>query len=279
MAKELVSIILPVFNSNPIYLDKSVNSILSQIYDEIELLVVMDWHTKIVDDNILYVLNNYKDDHRLKLIANRIKIGLTNSLNKGIKLSQGNIIGRMDSDDISNIYRIQEQMIYLDANDYDIVGCWSKVIDEGDRIIGTVTSPANWNTLKKYLILHNPFVHSSLLFKKRVIQKIGLYNPNFEPSEDYEFYIRAFSNGYRGSNLSIFLHSWRSHQASILHSKSWIKNRLQYFRCKMNAVFKYGMHDPIDILFLGITPITFFITPSNVLKLKKYLNRLGGVGV
>jgi glycosyltransferase involved in cell wall biosynthesis len=100
MIKELGSVILPGFKAVPDFLEQSVQSILSQTYDEIELLVV-DKYNFNVDDSAFAVLEKFKDDHRLQLIVDNRRLGLPSSLNEGIKLSKGECIARMDCDDVS----------------------------------------------------------------------------------------------------------------------------------------------------------------------------------
>jgi len=101
MIKELGSVILPVFKAVPDFLEQSVQSILSQTYDEIELVVAFDKYNSNVDDSAFAVLEKFKDDHRLQLIVNNRRLGLPSSLNKGIKLSKGECIARMDCEDVS----------------------------------------------------------------------------------------------------------------------------------------------------------------------------------
>ena len=63
MTKELVSVILPVFKANPDFLDQSVRSIVSQSYDEIELVIVLDRCNSSVDNSAFAVLEQFHDDN------------------------------------------------------------------------------------------------------------------------------------------------------------------------------------------------------------------------
>lgn len=163
--------------------------ILSQTYDEIELLVVFDKYDSNVDDFAFAVLEKFKDDHRLQLIVNNRRLGLPSSLNEGIKLSKGECIARMDCDDVSLPIRIEEELEVVDKQHSDLVGCWARVIDGSNRNIGYLSPPCEWQTIRKYLLFHTPFLHSTILFRRRVVEVVGLYKPEFELSEDYEFYM------------------------------------------------------------------------------------------
>lgn len=272
--KGLVSIIMPIFNVNNNYLEKSIKSILSQTYNNFELIIVFDRHNDYTDDSTFKVIEQFNDDYRLRLFVNKERLGFTRSLNKGLMLARGEFIGRMDADDISLPTRIEEQVVLLSSGRYDIIGCWSKVIDNNEKFLSFLSPPAKWPKIRKYLLFHNPFIHSSILFKRGIISKIGLYRPDFEPSEDYEFYLRAFSEGFKGGNIPRYLHSWREHESSVMHKK-WKQNRLKYIKCKITAVSKYGFNKTLDIIFLGMTPISVFIKPSYVRQFKKLFNSIG----
>lgn len=271
MKRGLVSVILPVFNANPDFLKESIESILSQTYNEIELIVVFDYCNPHVDYSTFMILEQFKDDHRLRLVINKSRLGLTRSLNKGIRLARGEFLGRMDCDDISLPTRIEEQVSLLSRRRFDLVGCWSNVIDEDGKVLGYLSPPFEWSTIKKYLLLHNPFLHSSILFTYHLIKTIGVYNQNFEPSEDYELYLRAFSRGFQGTNIPKYLHSLREYSLSMIHGKQWVKNRFAYFKCKFVGFFKYGFNKPLDFVFLGIAPFSILIKPSYGLLFKQLL--------
>lgn len=269
MMKKLVSVVLPVFNANPNYLQKSVQSILSQTYADIEVIVVFDRYNSKVDKAAIRVLERFTDDHRLRLIVNKRRLGFVNSLNKGIQLGKGAYIARMDCDDISSSTRIEEELDMLYRERLDLVGCWASVIDNDDKIIGALSPPHNESLIRKYLLFHNPFLHPTILFRRKMVDDTGLYNSKYEPSEDYEFYLRAFSKGVKGANLPKYLHFLREHQSSMIRGARWKENRIAYLKCKLLAVFKYGFNKPRDVFYFGITPLSFLIKPSKVLFTKK----------
>lgn len=269
MTKELVSVVLPVFNADPSFLEQSVQSILSQNYTELELIVAFECCNAMIDDSALAVLEEHKDDHRLRLIMIKRRLGLAASLNEGIKVSKGKIIARMDCDDVSLPPRIEEELEEVQKGRADLVGCWARVIDRSTQDLGRLSPPCEWQDVRRNLLFHNPFVHSTILFRKRVVEVAGLYKPEFELTEDYEFYMRAFSVGFRGTNLPKYLQLLREHDSSLLGGNKWKRNRIAYLKCKLSAVFDYGFNRPRDIVFLGITPLAFLLNPKKVLTAKR----------
>jgi glycosyltransferase involved in cell wall biosynthesis len=269
MVRELVSVILPVLKAVPDFLEQSVQSILSQTYDEIELVVVFDKSNSYVDAPALAVLEQFKDDHRLQVVVNDRRMGLPSSLNAGIKFAKGEYIARMDSDDVSLPVRIEEEFEVVRKRHFDLVGCWAKVIDVSNRNMGYLSPPSEWQAIRKYLLFHNPFLHSTILFRRHVIEVVGLYEPEFELSEDYEFYMRAFSAGFKGINLPRYLHLLREHDSSMVRGSRWKQNRIVNLKCKLAGVFDYHFNTPRDIFYLGITPLSFLLNPGKVLVTKR----------
>jgi tetratricopeptide (TPR) repeat protein len=70
--------------------------------------------------------------------------------------------------------------------------------------------PVSYAKIRQAVSTRNPFVHSSTMFRKDAVFKIGLYDENFNYSQDYELWSR-FLLFYKGKNLKAFLHYWRKH--------------------------------------------------------------------
>jgi len=200
---ELISVIMPVWKPNVEQFNLALNSILSQTYSNIEFLVMYKKSEGIVDEQINEIVNRNKDDHRLKFhISNE---GFVERLNKGIELSKGSVIGRMDSDDISTKNRFEEQIKCLRENNYSIMGSWVYSISTEGEIIGTIEPPFEPNQIRKKIMYHSPISHSSIIIDKKILNDVGLYDPNFLGAEDYELYLRAISKGYKIANIPKYL--------------------------------------------------------------------------
>ena len=117
MTSPLVSVVLSAFNDEN-FLRSSIESILNQSYEDFEFIIVNDGST----DGSQAIIESY-DDNRIKLVRNSENIFLAASLNKGIRLSKGKYIARMDSDDIAHPDRFSKQVEFLESNsDYGLCG-------------------------------------------------------------------------------------------------------------------------------------------------------------
>ena len=105
----LVSFIMSTYGENPLFLNKSIKSVFNQSYKNIELILVDDGNSKLI------IEDKYK---KIKLITNNKNEGLALSLNKAIKVANGDFIARIDSDDINLSKRINIQINTLETSIY-----------------------------------------------------------------------------------------------------------------------------------------------------------------
>ena len=99
-----IAVLMSIKDNFSNYLEKSIDSILSQSYKDFEFVIIADGS----NDKTLDILKYYeKNDKTIKLIINKKNIGLAKSLNKGINFSNSEYIVRQDYDDISHYRRIE----------------------------------------------------------------------------------------------------------------------------------------------------------------------------
>lgn len=173
-----ISVLMSVYN-NEKTLEKSIESILKQTFRNFEFLINDDSST---DDSSKIVKNFTNIDNRIKFFQNENNIGLTKSLNKLIRQSNGEFIARQDSDDISHIERFQKQINVIESGKFDIVTTRANVIGEKKTIPNI-----SFYFPKRYIIkFKNPFIHGTLLIKSNVLNDIGNYDERFYYSQDYK---------------------------------------------------------------------------------------------
>ena len=221
MSKNLVSVIMSCYNENIDWIKESIDSIIKQTYRNIEIIIVND---NPENEEIISLLEYYsKNEKRISIIFNDKNLGLVKSLNKAIKFAKGNYIARMDSDDVSDINRISEQVSFLEKNkDIDLVMTHANLIDEQGKNIGEfITTPCKINDIKKLLRYRNVCMHPTWLLKKSMVDKLEGYK-EFLYVEDYEFLCRAIVNGYNLATIPKKLLNYRIRSTSISNS-----NRIQ----------------------------------------------------
>ena len=187
--KGLVSVVIPIYNAEK-YLEDALTSIQVQTYSNLEILCVDDCST----DGSYSILDRLeKNDNRIKIFKNDSNQGIVYSLNKAISHACGEIIVRMDADDISLHNRIQCQVDFLNNNNVDFVGTTVKYITEGGVDIGQ-SSFYSKIQIKKYLSYKSTLGHPTWALYKKIYDDLGGYR-NLAPAEDYDFLLRAVKSG------------------------------------------------------------------------------------
>jgi glycosyltransferase involved in cell wall biosynthesis len=199
----LISVIMPVYNEER-YLDNSIKSILKQTYQNLELLVINDNS----NDNTLKVAQKYTRDPRVRIFTIKKKIGIAKCLNFGIKKSNGFYIARMDADDFSYPSRLEIQMDFLKKNSsLSLVGSQAQYFGKINYFSKLVC--LNSNDCKSLIIFRNPFIHSSILIKKRTLKLLGGYK-NYYKCEDYQLWSSLFFS-FKAANIKKKLIKYRIH--------------------------------------------------------------------
>jgi len=191
----LVSVIMSVYNAELNILKDSVESILSQEYNNFEFIIINDTNSIIVD-NYLDSLNGI--DSRIRLINNQKNIGLTNSLIKGIKYSNGKYIARQDVDDISFSDRLKLQVQYLEDNtDTSLIGaCY--IVEYYNQITDYYNYQNNSDVLKNKMLYTNPICHSSAMFTRKHYDLTTGYNPKYKTVQDLDLWLNLTEIGKIG---------------------------------------------------------------------------------
>jgi glycosyltransferase involved in cell wall biosynthesis len=171
-----------------IWIERAVRSILNQTLSELELIVINDGST----DNTLAILYGVSDS-RLRIL-DQVNRGIARSVNWGLSAAKGTYIARMDADDWSRPDRLALQIGFLESHpQYGMIGSWCKIKWEDTDKVATFTPPVTDTDIRRAIIWENPFVHSSVIIRKAVLDVVGMYDPNYL-WEDYELWWRVVTN-------------------------------------------------------------------------------------
>ncbi|MDJ0688707.1 MAG: glycosyltransferase [Xenococcaceae cyanobacterium MO_188.B32] len=212
-----VSVVMSVHNGS-LYLHESVDSILNQIFTDFEFIIVDDGST----DDSWGILTKYaKCDRRIKLYKNEENIGLTKSLNKGLKLAEGEYIARQDADDISLPTRFEKQVIFLQEHpEIILASCDIELINVEGLTIDKYQRHCEPDLVAWYLLFYNRLGgHSQVMFRREITINLGGYLENCRYSQDYELWCRLIKVG-KIAILPETLMKQRRHSESISAGKS-----------------------------------------------------------
>lgn len=215
--KPTVSVILPSYNMAKT-LPEAINSIINQTYTNWELLIINDDSR----DKTKEILKPYNNNYKIRIIHNPKNLGLIRTLNKGIKLSRGKYIARLDADDISLSDRLERQVSLMEKENLDLL---AHTFNIKDNEITYFKENFNTYDIGLHLLIKNEFCHSSVMIRKSFLQKYNLtYTNNYDNAEDYELWIKIFLN--KGKI------AWIGGRPIIIynpspHSEHWFESQLK----------------------------------------------------
>lgn len=186
-----VSVVMSVHNGEK-YLQQSIDSIVNQSFLDYEFIIINDGS---IDNTQRILEENAEKDSRIRILKHN-NIGLTKSLNIGIKNATSYLIARQDADDVSHLNRLAIQYDLMHSSN-DVVLCGSNGIkrygsSRKEVIMPTIFSSDN---IHEKLFARNPFVHTSVMFRKQVFNKVGKYNEQFIMAQDFELWMRMSKCG------------------------------------------------------------------------------------
>ncbi len=199
-----ISVIVAAYNSQD-YIGRCLRSLIDQSIskDKYEIVIVNDGSEDFTD----YALSLFKNpsDSLIKVIKNERNLGLPASLNKGIELSKGNLIVRVDSDDYVNRNFLAALRLYLDVyKDISAVACDYILVDKFENILEVISSK------------DHP-IACGIMFRKDKLIDIGLYNKSFKFNEEKELMMR-FQKKFKLHNLNLPLYRYRKHENNMTNN-------------------------------------------------------------
>lgn len=240
MQKSLISVIMSAYNEQLDWIEKSMESILTQTYDHLEFIVVLDNPKNEELKELLYAYQS--NDQRIKLIENEKNLGLVSSLNIALQHCTGEYIARMDADDISIRNRLEIQKKYLEENNLDFVFSGVEVIDEeGNVLYETNNHELDSNQTKRALEGINISFHPTWFLKSAILKDLQGYR-DISYCEDYDFLLRCLNKEYKLGKMaqSVLQYRVRGSGISKSYSLEQYLNAKSIFRLYKNKRLENG---------------------------------------
>lgn len=255
-----ISVIMGVYNcKNFAALNRSVDSIISQSYEDWEFLICNDGS----DDGLTakYLDKIKHKDQRIKIISYKENHGLAYALNYALRFAQGKYIARMDDDDISHPNRFDKQVCFLEQNSqYSFVGSNANVFND-TGIWGVLEMPEFPD--KSSFFWNIPFIHPTMMFRKKDLLAVGGYSTDDinRRCEDYTLVMDMYSMGYKGYNfqeclLDYFYENGSRKYRPMKDRVAEAKVRFRGYR--KNGIFFKGLPFIIKPLLIGLIPQFIF---------------------
>lgn len=205
----LVSVVVASYNAGA-YIEECIDSLLSQTYKNIEIIICDDCST----DNTIDVLRKYSDECRVIILRNAFNQKQAFSRNRCIARSKGQYVMIQDADDVAVSDRVEKLLSAFEPS-VDFVGsgcfCFNR-----KGVFETISMKHRYPE-RKDLLFNIPFVHASMMFKRECIESINGYRHTSYNvrCEDYDLIMRLYAAGYRGKNIHDCLYGYRVNAETI----------------------------------------------------------------
>ena len=249
MAEPLVSVIMPVYNSER-FLEDAIRSVMNQVY--------MNWELWLIDDNSSdnsrQIISSFTGiDKRIKSIFLATNSGTAITRNTAILKSEGKYIAFLDADDIWLSEKLIQQINFMEMNERSFTFSWYTTMDEnGKDLKKTISAPKTVNY--RQLLKNNTIGCLTAVYNSEKLGKMLM--PEMRKRQDYGLWLNILKTGVIGYGLQEPLAIYRIGATSLSNKKTnvlrynWILLRkhqnlsffvaLYYFSCFIfNKSIKY----------------------------------------
>lgn len=205
-----LSVLMPVFNTDPEFLSEAIDSILAQTFPHFEFLIYDDCSTR---SDTLDMLEQYAlRDERIRVIHGEKNVGLSGARNRLMDEAAFSLCAHMDSDDIADPRRLEKQVeVFQKHPDVGICGTWYHCFPSGIDVCHPVV-PSYLDFLQMDC-LGNPTV----MYNKDIWKRYGFrFREDIRYAEDYELYSRMIRY-VKVTNVPALLLNYRERQDSLSH--------------------------------------------------------------
>ena len=205
----LISIITPVFNTPAAWLEQAVVSVLAQVYENWELLLIDDASTESATLSLLAELE--RRDSRIRVIRREKNGGISVASNDGLAQARGEWVGLFDHDDLLEPDALFQTAKVLQTND-DVDLIYSdedKLTEEG--FASPMLKP-DWSP--DFFLSYNYICHLTT-FRRSLAQEVGGFRSEFNGSQDYDLFLRMIEKTDRIHHVPRVLYHWRRTDRSV----------------------------------------------------------------
>jgi GT2 family glycosyltransferase len=226
----LISIVVPAFETDPVFLCQLVETVLEQSYSNLELCIADGSNTDIVRTT----LQKYNDT-RIQYTKLSKNAGISENTNEGFQNAHGEYIALLDHDDLLTKNALFEMVQVLNT----VSPMPDMVYSDEDKIIantGVLANPAFKPDFNEAYIRCNNYVCHFLIFSKKLLDRVGGLDSQYDGAQDFEFVLRCRAAGASIAHVPKILYHWRIHPASTAFDPG---SKLYAYENGARAIEKY----------------------------------------
>ena len=212
-----VTVLMAVYNDTGT-VEAAVESVRAQTYPDWDLLIVDDGST---DKTPAILRRIAEQDKRITVLRNPTNRGLAASLNIGWRQARGELIARMDADDLCLPERLQRQVQFMTAHpEVGVLGTGAEFMTHDGRTLGHASRPRQHEELTRRILRENPFFHPSVMVRQSFYEAMDGYDERLRRGQDYDLWLRG-RHAFRFHNLAEPLIRYRARRRTSLKPSLW----------------------------------------------------------
>ena len=206
--RPLISIVTPVFNTPALWLDKAIESVLRQAYENWELVLIDDGST--LAETVELVATIARRDPRIVVVRRESTGGISAASNSGLERATGEWVSLLDHDDVLEPDALFEVVKYLQGNpETDLIfSDEDKITEEG---LAAPQFKPDWSP--DFLLSYNYLCHFTTI-RREIVERAGRFRPEFDGAQDYDLFLRVSELTTRIHHLPRILYHWRRSETS-----------------------------------------------------------------
>ena len=264
-----ISVLMSVYKSEKgEYLDRSLQSVWDDQTRKPEQIVLIE--DGAIPEELELIIDSFQSRVNASGVAKMVVVklpvngGLTKALNAGIKHVTGDLIARMDSDDISAPQRFELQEKFLRENpEIYILGGSMQEFDDEHECLNVRHYPLTHEDACKYIVKACPLAHPAVMMRRRIFDEGLHYDERYRMSQDIKLWYDAILAGYRMANLQEIVLFFRQ-QGDVFRRRSRVK-AWNEFKIYMNGI--YRMHGLFTLAYrYPIARYVFRNLPPSLVK-------------
>jgi len=219
-----VSMVLPVYNTDPAFMAEAFQSITAQTLVKskqlgIQLVVINDGSNQECTQALKSILKTFTPFVQVNYYENERNLGLGETLKRGVSHCLHNLIFRMDADDIMRPERLAKQILYLESHPKS-PACGTQIQSfesSTQKILSTSHLPTTilldaYRKKPSYWFV----AHPSMCYRRSALEKIGNYDPKHARMvEDFDLHLRLLREFGRVDNVDEVLLNYRVHPNQV----------------------------------------------------------------
>ncbi|MFM7426049.1 MAG: tetratricopeptide repeat protein, partial [Elainella sp.] len=210
-----ISVVMPVYNPPPAFLEAAIQSVLDQVYPYWELCIADDAST---DPAVRLSLDRFAaEDPRIKVLYRQQNGHISAASNSALALASGDFVALLDHDDQLAPEALYEVAVLLNQQpDADMIYSDEDKLDAEGQRVQPFFKP-DWcpdSFLSRMYTCHLG------VYRRSLVEAVGGFRVGYEGSQDYDLVLRLTEQTQRIRHLPKVLYHWRAHSASVAGNQS-----------------------------------------------------------